>query len=266
MLSIIPRHAAKSQHFRPLIAASRDDDGTIAWGRFALKREDGPVRYQAVLLFLRGRPDLARRHGWHRRRSRRRQESRNEEAQLRELLTQYGPIEYLWFDHVVGDGGLSHAETIAWCKSLQPGCFVGFSHGDQQGADIRLGELGRPGLLADPAGAGPYMKDVPSRSCRLAEFTYPILRPHQGGAMWFYSLPIPDALSPSRREALLRLPRHRTVRQHLLPRRWPGLRGAVARGGRADAPRGRRDDSQPGTRSGGRRHGRAGWFVIECHP
>ena len=28
-------------------------------------------------------------------------------AQLKELLTQYGPIEYIWFDHAVGDGGLS---------------------------------------------------------------------------------------------------------------------------------------------------------------
>ena len=28
-------------------------------------------------------------------------------------------------------------------KSLQTGCFVGFNHGDQEGADIRLGEMGR---------------------------------------------------------------------------------------------------------------------------
>ena len=115
-------------------------------------------------------------------------------AQLRELLTQYGPVEYIWFDHAVGDGGLSHAETIAFCKSLQPGCFVGFNHGEQEGCDIRLGEMGRPGPLDNPAGAGPYMKDAPSKNYRLAEFTYPILPPHQGGAMWFYSLPIHDAL------------------------------------------------------------------------
>jgi len=115
-------------------------------------------------------------------------------AQLQELLTQYGPIEYLWFDHAVGDGGLSHAQTIVFCKALQPGCFVGFNHGDQQGADIRLGELGRPGPLDDRGAAGPYLKDAPSRSYRLAEFTYPILPPHEGGAMWFYSLPIHDLL------------------------------------------------------------------------
>jgi alpha-L-fucosidase len=29
---------------------------------------------------------------------------------------------------------------------------------------------------------------------RLAEFTYPILPEHQGGAMWFYSLPRHDSL------------------------------------------------------------------------
>lgn len=82
---------------------------------------------------------------------------------------------FSWFDHAVGDGGLSHADTLAWCKSFQPGCFVGFNHGEQAGADIRLGELGRPGPLHDPKGAGPYMKDAPSKNYRLAEFTYPIL-------------------------------------------------------------------------------------------
>jgi len=115
-------------------------------------------------------------------------------AQLKELLTQYGPIEYIWFDHAVGDGGLSHTETLAFCKSLQPDCFIGFNHGDQTGADIRLGEMGRPGPLSDHAAAGPHMKDEPSKSYRLAEFTYPILPKHKGGANWFYSLPEHDQL------------------------------------------------------------------------
>ncbi len=115
-------------------------------------------------------------------------------AQLQELLTQYGPIKYIWFDHAVGTGGLSHPETIAWCKRLQPGCFIGFNHGDQSGADIRLGEMGRPGPLTDHSAAGRHMRDAPSKSYRLAEFTYPILPPHQGGAMWFYSLPKHDIL------------------------------------------------------------------------
>jgi alpha-L-fucosidase len=110
-------------------------------------------------------------------------------AQLRELLTEYGPVEYIWFDHAIGDGGLSHAETMAFCKALQPACFVGFNHGDQTGADIRLGEMGRPGPLEDRQAAGPHLRDAPSQQYRLAEFTYPILPPHEGGAMWFYSLP-----------------------------------------------------------------------------
>jgi alpha-L-fucosidase len=135
-------------------------------------------------------------------------------AQLKELLTEYGPVEYLWFDHAVGDGGLSHRETLAWCKSLQPGCFVGFNHGDQEGADIRLGEMGRPGPLGDHAAAGPYMKDAPSKNYQLAEFTYPILPPHEGGAMWFYSLPKHDALC---------LPSERLYRDYLGAARFGNL-------------------------------------------
>jgi hypothetical protein len=38
------------------------------------------------------------------------------------------------------------------------------------------------------------MRNAPSRSYLLAEFTYPILPPHNGGAMWFYSLPQHDSL------------------------------------------------------------------------
>ena len=115
-------------------------------------------------------------------------------AQLTELLTQYGSIEYIWFDHAVGDGGLNHAETVAFCKALQPGCFVGFNNGTAAG-DIRLGEMGHPAPLTDTAGAGfnsGHMKGY--TGYRLAEFTYPILPGHQGGAQWFYSLPSHDNL------------------------------------------------------------------------
>ena len=115
-------------------------------------------------------------------------------AQLRELLTGYGPIQYIWFDHAVGDGGLSHRDTIQFVKSLQPDCFVGFNHGDQEGADVRLGELGHPGPLDDQKAAGPYMKAPTVRTYKVAEFTYPILPEHKGGAMWFYSLPEHDKL------------------------------------------------------------------------
>jgi len=118
-------------------------------------------------------------------------------SQLKELLTQYGPIEYIWFDHAIGDGGLCHSNTIAFCKSLQPGCFVGFNHGDQTGVDIRLGEMGKPGPLTDHKAAGPHMRNAPSKTYLLAEFTYPIQPKHNGGAMWFYSLPIHDGLCMS---------------------------------------------------------------------
>lgn len=105
-------------------------------------------------------------------------------AQLKELLTQYGSIEYIWFDCAVGDGGLSHPETVAWCRQFQPGCLIGFNHGDQTSADIRLGEMGTPKPLTQK-GASRY---------QAAEFTYPILPPHKGGANWFYSLPKHDSL------------------------------------------------------------------------
>ena len=116
-------------------------------------------------------------------------------AQLKELLTRYGPVEYIWFDYAVGDGGLSHAETAQWVKQFQPDCFVGFNAGSQAGADIRLGEEGHPAPLSDQAGAGfnsEHMSDAHNH--RLAEFTYPILPKHQGGANWFYSLPEHDSL------------------------------------------------------------------------
>ncbi|MDR3229455.1 MAG: alpha-L-fucosidase [Puniceicoccales bacterium] len=123
-------------------------------------------------------------------------------AQLKELLTRYGPIEYIWFDHAIGNGGLSHADTTAWCKQFQPGCFIGYNHGKQATADIRLGEMGKPGPLTDDSAAGPHFRHGRDVAIRprflLAEFTYPILPPHKGGAMWFYSLPLHDskALAP----------------------------------------------------------------------
>lgn len=115
-------------------------------------------------------------------------------AQLRELLTQYGPIEYIWFDHAIGDGGLSHEETVKFCKALQPGCFIGFNHGPPAG-DIRLGEMGHPSPLNDASGAGFNSGTMGGYAgYKLAEFTYPIQPGHEGGAMWFYSLPKHDSL------------------------------------------------------------------------
>jgi hypothetical protein len=112
-------------------------------------------------------------------------------------LSNYGPIEYLWIDHAAGTGGLSHAEFIAHCKALQPGCFVGFNSGDQEGSDIRLGECGWPGPLSDQSAAGPHMKKTSVSSYRLAEFTYPIQPRAMKGAMWFYSHPDNEGLCHS---------------------------------------------------------------------
>jgi len=117
-------------------------------------------------------------------------------AQLKELLTEYGPVQFIWFDYAVGDGGLSHKETAAFVKSLQPGCLLGFNTGDQTGADIRIGERGRPGSLEDMSAAGRAPKHGQTKYL-LAEFTYPILPPHKGGAQWFYSLPKHDNLCHS---------------------------------------------------------------------
>ena len=115
-------------------------------------------------------------------------------AQLKELCTQYGPIEFFWMDHAVGDGGLDHEETTRWIHGFQPNCFVGYNHGEPSGR-LCLREMGTPGPIGD-AGASRYNKEaeVSYQGYLVAEFTYPILPPHEGGAMWFYSLPEHDHL------------------------------------------------------------------------
>jgi alpha-L-fucosidase len=122
-------------------------------------------------------------------------------AQLRELLTRYGPIEYFWFDHAIGDGGLSHADTAAFVKSIQPDCFVGFNSGAQDGANLRIGERGRAAPLevvdAETIGDTNRAKFMEAHAGYLAaEFTYPILEGQKTqklrGAQWFYSLPEND--------------------------------------------------------------------------
>ena len=115
-------------------------------------------------------------------------------AQLEELLTQYGPIEFWWIDHAVGTGGLSHRETVEWMHEFQPNTFVGFNHGEPAGR-LCLRERGRPGEIGDK-NASKYNKDAEASftGYYVAEFTYPILPPHRGGAQWFYSLPKHDGL------------------------------------------------------------------------
>ncbi|MDR2705642.1 MAG: hypothetical protein LBC02_07680, partial [Planctomycetaceae bacterium] len=53
--------------------------------------------------------------------------------------------------------------------------------------------MGKPGPLENVSAAGPYMKGG-KHNWRVAEFTYPILPSHKGGAMWFYSLQDHDQL------------------------------------------------------------------------
>ena len=115
-------------------------------------------------------------------------------AQLKELCTQYGPIEFFWMDHAVGDGGLSHTETVKWVHQFQPDCFVGFNHGEAAGR-LSLRERGTPGEIGD-ASTTKYNKDAEAnyQGYLVAEFTYPILPEHKGGADWFYSLPEHDHL------------------------------------------------------------------------
>jgi alpha-L-fucosidase len=115
-------------------------------------------------------------------------------AQLKEICTRYGPIEFFWMDHAVGDGGLSHAETVKWVHQFQPDCFVGFNHGEAAGR-LSLRERGTPGEIGD-ASTTKYNKEAEANysGYLVAEFTYPILPEHEGGADWFYSLPKHDHL------------------------------------------------------------------------
>lgn len=54
-------------------------------------------------------------------------------AQLRELLTQYGPLAGLWFDPLMGYYGRPDLfpvkETYALIRRLQPGCMISFKQG-----------------------------------------------------------------------------------------------------------------------------------------
>ncbi len=115
-------------------------------------------------------------------------------AQLQELCTRYGPIEFFWMDHAVGDGGLNHRETVEWVHTFQPDCFVGFNHGEPAGR-LSLRERGTPGYIGDTT-TSVYNKDAEGnyKGYLVAEFTYPILPEHTGGASWFYSLPEHDNL------------------------------------------------------------------------
>ena len=117
-------------------------------------------------------------------------------AQLKELLTEYGPIEYIWFDHAVGDGGLSHKETVAWCTSSSPAASSASTTASRQGPTSACGEMGRPGPLGDTRRAGVQQA---SRGRRSRATAWPSSRIRScpaiaAGRMWFYSLPKHDNL------------------------------------------------------------------------
>ncbi len=115
-------------------------------------------------------------------------------AQLKELCTRYGPIEFFWMDHAQTDGGLDHEATAEWIHRFQPNSFIGFNHGQPAGR-LCLRERGRPGPIGD-ASASEFNKkgELEYKGYMVAEFTYPILPHHEGGAQWFYSLPKYDTL------------------------------------------------------------------------
>lgn len=117
-------------------------------------------------------------------------------AQLKELLTNYGPIEFIWFDAAVGDGGLSHAETVDFVRSIQPNTFCGFNALEPAGR-LCIRERGKAGPIGGEGltwvkEAGPNEKNY--SGYKAVEFTYPILPKRVGGADWFYSLPAFDNL------------------------------------------------------------------------
>jgi len=116
-----------------------------------------------------------------------------QKAQLKELCTRYGPIEFWWIDHAQGVGGLKHAEKVEWIHSFQPNSFVGFNHGDPAGR-LCLRERGNAGMLGDTTATRYNKAEGTYKGYLVAEFTYPILPAHKGGADWFYSLPIHDNL------------------------------------------------------------------------
>ena len=110
-------------------------------------------------------------------------------AQLKELCTEYGPIEFFWMDHAQSDGGLDHVSTVEWVHKFQPNTFVGFNHGQPAGR-LSLRERGTPGPIGD-ASTSKYNKEAEQsyKGYLVAEFTYPIQPERPKGAHWFYSLP-----------------------------------------------------------------------------
>ena len=82
--------------------------------------------------------------------------------QLRELLTQYGPLAGIWFDPVMGFYARPFlfplAETYALIYSLQPQSLISFKQGANGSEDFAAPERQRPGT-----GPNPFRSIDPSR-------------------------------------------------------------------------------------------------------
>ena len=107
-------------------------------------------------------------------------------AQLKELLTHYGPVEFISFDHAQGTGGLNHHDTDQWVRQLQPDCFSGFNNGEA-GGRISLRERGTPGPIGQASAMANQMANERSYAFTVAEFTYPINQKY-----WFFNTGAPQ--------------------------------------------------------------------------
>jgi alpha-L-fucosidase len=113
-------------------------------------------------------------------------------AQLQELCTRYGPIEFFWMDHAVGDGGLGHRETVEWVHRFQPGCFVGFNHGEPAGR-LSLREMGKAGPVGMPVPPGTTRKPSPTtRDTWWPNSPIPYCHPTKAGPCG--SIPCPNTI------------------------------------------------------------------------
>uniref|UniRef100_UPI003216FB75 alpha-L-fucosidase n=1 Tax=uncultured Draconibacterium sp. TaxID=1573823 RepID=UPI003216FB75 len=113
--------------------------------------------------------------------------------QLKELLTNYGNFEHVWFDAAAGDGGLTHEETVEWVHSFQPNVFTGFNHGPIAGR-LRVGESRLMGPLESRSKKHVHnalFKGIENNNWKLAEMTYTIFNGRSpafsGFGNWFYT-------------------------------------------------------------------------------
>ena len=151
-------------------------------------------------------------------------------AQLKELCTQYGPIEFFWMDCAAGHSGITHRELNAWVKSFQPGCFVGCNGGKPgDGTDLRAGEMAASRASAGFSGGRIHLSDPASAPgwCDVVLFAAQARQP-----------------VPAGRDDLPRVSRGHQARQHFFLGRGAQLRRQTPQDRRGNAPQGGRDDQE----------------------